>query len=210
MAVHSLYVLPAGIITIDRSILISGIDIGTKVKSPVYAVLLMHDDGPILVDTGLNPDGLIEPEKACGPESETDQARNDRRGYHRESIKGIEYHDPGYPDGDLDAHALGPYGQSSIFQPLSYRRAKVGISLRVSARRLRFRSIYEQPLRFPPPVRLIEGDRMVAPGVSVFRTSGHTPGHQSVIVKLASGKYCYHRRGRLIHLRKHAPEDAGQ
>ena len=30
MAVHSLYVLPAGIITIDRSILISGIDIGTQ------------------------------------------------------------------------------------------------------------------------------------------------------------------------------------
>jgi len=33
-------------------------------RYPVYSVLFIHDDGPILVDTGLNSDGLIDPEYA--------------------------------------------------------------------------------------------------------------------------------------------------
>ena len=33
----------------------------------------------------------------------------------------------------------------------------------------------------------IEGDRILVPGVSVIRTTGHSPGHQSVLVRLDSG-----------------------
>jgi glyoxylase-like metal-dependent hydrolase (beta-lactamase superfamily II) len=37
---------------------------------------------------------------------------------------------------------------------------------------------------------LLDGDADVAPGVRVIATPGHTPGHQSVIVETAGGRYC--------------------
>ena len=44
-------------------------------------------------------------------------------------------------------------------------------------------------LDFPLSYKMIEGDRMVMPGVSVIKTPGHTPGHQSVLTRLNSGGY---------------------
>ena len=67
MAVKEIYILPGGIISSDRSIFLTAVDIGQKAKAPVYAVLLMHDEGPVLIDAGLNPDGLTDPEHTWGP-----------------------------------------------------------------------------------------------------------------------------------------------
>ncbi len=45
------------------------------------------------------------------------------------------------------------------------------------------------PNHFPSSLHydLVEGDQMILPGISVVQTPGHTPGHQSIIVTLASG-----------------------
>jgi glyoxylase-like metal-dependent hydrolase (beta-lactamase superfamily II) len=37
---------------------------------------------------------------------------------------------------------------------------------------------------------LLDGDAEIAPGVRVITTPGHTPGHQSVLVDTAGGRYC--------------------
>lgn len=37
---------------------------------------------------------------------------------------------------------------------------------------------------------LLDGDAEIADGVRVITTPGHTPGHQSVLVETASGRYC--------------------
>lgn len=37
---------------------------------------------------------------------------------------------------------------------------------------------------------LLDGDARIADGVRVIATPGHTPGHQSVIVETAGGRYC--------------------
>lgn len=37
---------------------------------------------------------------------------------------------------------------------------------------------------------LLDGDAQVAEGVRVIATPGHTPGHQSVLVETAGGRYC--------------------
>ena len=47
------------------------------------------------------------------------------------------------------------------------------------------RDHFDFPLRY----QMAEGDQVLAPGVSVIKTGGHTPGHQSVLVKLRSGPY---------------------
>jgi len=67
MSVERVYFLPGGFIHIDRSILLTGTDMGQSIKAAVYSVLLIHEKGPILIDVGLNPDGLTDPENAWGP-----------------------------------------------------------------------------------------------------------------------------------------------
>jgi N-acyl homoserine lactone hydrolase len=37
---------------------------------------------------------------------------------------------------------------------------------------------------------LLDGDAEIADGVKVITTPGHTPGHQSVVVDTAGGRYC--------------------
>lgn len=37
---------------------------------------------------------------------------------------------------------------------------------------------------------LLDGDAEIAPGVRAIATPGHTPGHQSVLVETAAGRYC--------------------
>jgi N-acyl homoserine lactone hydrolase len=189
MAVHSFYLLPTGIITIDRSILISGIDIGTKVKSPVYAVLLMHDEGPILIDTGLNPDGLMDPEKAWGPraklikpemtEQDTIESRLKTLNIRTKDIKMVILtHMHWDHTGSLRYFNHCPI----VVQKSEYRFAFQPDSF-VSGQYMN--NHFDFPLQYD----LIEGDRVLLPGVSVVRTPGHSPGHQSVIIKLRSGKY---------------------
>ena len=68
MAVKRMYLFSGGVLNADRSILLAGMDIGQKIKAPVTSTLLMHDQGPILVGTGLNPDGLTNPEGPGGQE----------------------------------------------------------------------------------------------------------------------------------------------
>jgi N-acyl homoserine lactone hydrolase len=189
MAVDSFYLLPTGIITIDRSILISGIDIGTKVKSPVYAVLLMHDEGPILIDTGLNPDGLIDPEKAWGPraklikpemtEQDTIESRLETLNIRVKDIKMVVLtHMHWDHTGSLRYFTHCPI----VVQKSEHRFAFEPDSF-VSGQYM------DNHFNFPLQYNLIEGDRVLLPGVSVVRTPGHSPGHQSVIIKLRTGKY---------------------
>lgn len=40
------------------------------------------------------------------------------------------------------------------------------------------------------PFELLDGEADVAPGIRVIPTPGHTPGHQSVVVDTAGGRYC--------------------
>lgn len=189
MAVYSFYLLPTGIITIDRSILISGIDIGTKVKSPVYAVLLMHDEGPILIDTGLNPDGVMDPEKAWGPraklikpemtEQDTVESRLKTLNIRTKDIKMVILtHMHWDHTGSLRYFNHCPI----VVQKSEYRFAFQPDSF-VSGQYM------NNHFNFPLQYDLIEGDRVLLPGVSVVKTPGHSPGHQSVIIKLRSGKY---------------------
>jgi N-acyl homoserine lactone hydrolase len=42
-------------------------------------------------------------------------------------------------------------------------------------------------IAFPLQFRMLEGDQVILPGVSVIKTPGHTPGHQSVLIRMDSG-----------------------
>ena len=188
MSVERVYFLPGGFIHIDRSILLTGTDMGQSIKAAVYSVLLIHEKGPILIDVGLNPDGLTDPENAWGPRAslikpeltEEDDIRNRLRelGLTTSDIRMV-----------LLTHLHWDHtGGLRFFThcPIMVQKAEYRFAFHpdgfVSGQYMR--NHFDYPLDFD----LLEGDQIILPGVSVIKTPGHTPGHQSILVKLVSGK----------------------
>ncbi|MEK6653569.1 MAG: hypothetical protein AABY92_00235 [Thermodesulfobacteriota bacterium] len=67
MGAREMYILPGGFINIDHSLLMGGVGMGKVILAPVFSVLVIHDEGPVLIDTGLNPEGRLDPDSTWGP-----------------------------------------------------------------------------------------------------------------------------------------------
>ena len=189
MAVEKMFLLPCGFLDLDRSILLSQVDMGQKIKVTVYSVLLILPEGPVLIDAGLNPDGLTDPEHAWGPRAkliqpeftEADDIRNRLKelGLDVSDIKMVILTHLHWDHvGGLRFFTHCPI----IVQKEEHRFAYNPDSF-VSAQYMR--NHFDFPLKYQD----VEGDNVILPGISVVKTPGHTPGHQSVLVKLASGSY---------------------
>jgi N-acyl homoserine lactone hydrolase len=184
-----MYLFSGGILNADRSILLAGMDIGKKIKSPVTSVLLIHDYGPILIDTGLSPEGLTNPEGAWGPRAKlikpeltkADDVRNRLAevGLRVEDVKMVIItHLHWDHTGGLRFFTHCPIA----VQKEEYRFAYQPDSF-VAAQYM------SNHIHFPLNYRLLEGDQILLPGISVIKTQGHTPGHQSVLIRLESGAF---------------------
>ena len=187
MAVEKIFILPCGFLNIDHSIFLTGVNMGQKIKAPVYSALLIHTEGPILIDTGLNPDGLTDPEHAWGqrakliqPElTEADDIRN-RLKQLKLDVSDIKMviltHLHWDHSGGLRFFTHCPIivqkeEHRFAFNPDSFLTAQY------------MRNHFDFPLHY----QFVEGDKIILPGISVIKTPGHTPGHQSILVKLANG-----------------------
>jgi N-acyl homoserine lactone hydrolase len=189
MAVTEIFLFPGGYLNADRSIFLTGVDMGQKIKIPVFSVLLMHPDGPVLIDTGLNPAGLTDPERTWGPRAkvvkpeitEADDIRNRLKELdlkvadiklviithlHWDHTGGLQFFDhcPIVVQREEYRFAFNP-GPFFIFQNM------------------------RNHIDFPLDYQSKDGDQMILPGISVIKTPGHTPGHQSVLVKTANDNY---------------------
>jgi len=188
MAVNELYLLPGGMLKIDRSLLMMGTDMGSVVRAPVYSVLLMHDDGPVLIDTGLIPEGLVDPRRAWGSRAELvkpamtieDDIRY-RLGQVNLTVSDIKM--------VILTHLHWDHtGGLQYFTdcPIVVQKAEHRFAFNPDS----FVSTQYMPNHFDFPLNyeLVEGDRVIMPGISVVQTPGHTPGHQSVLVQMTSGR----------------------
>lgn len=187
MAVEKMFLLHCGYLTLDRSIVLSAVDMGKKIKVPVCSVLLMHPDGPVLIDAGLNPDGLTDPANAWGPraslikpdfsEADTIRSRLQQLKLDITDIKMVIItHLHWDHTGSLRFFTNCPI----VVQKVEYRFAFNPDSI-VSAQYMR------NHFDFSLDYQLVEGDKTILPGISVLKTPGHTPGHQSVVIQLDSG-----------------------
>jgi N-acyl homoserine lactone hydrolase len=182
-----MYIFSGGFLNADRSILLTGTGIGEKIQAPAISALLIHDQGPILIDTGLNPDGLTNPEGAWGPRAkliqpqmtEADDIRNRLMevGLKSEDVQMVILtHLHWDHTGGLRFFTHCPI----VVQKAEYRFAYQPDSF-VAAQYM------QNHIAFPLQFRLLEGDQVLLPGVSVIKTAGHTPGHQSVLFRMDSG-----------------------
>lgn len=140
---------------------------------PVYAFLIRHPQGAILVDTGVG-------------------ARHD----------GIErlYHPVRHPlAGALDAVGLRPSDIVAVinthlhFDHCGENRLFEGIPIFVHAMEYEAAQQYaytvEEWVDFPgASFEFVEDEPQVLPGVYLLATPGHTPGHQSVLIESDEGR----------------------
>ena len=139
---------------------------------PVFAYLVLHPTGPILIDTGVGAGNEFIDELYAPVHHDLDEAL-DRHGVGLEEVTTV-----------ITSHLHFDHcGQNRRFTGtrIIVQRAEV------EAARAPLYTVPEWA--FPPTIDLtvIDGDHQVAPGVRIIATPGHTPGHQSVLIEDSSG-----------------------
>ena len=193
MAVKGLFALQNGFMGFEKSGLFFGERSAEKVQIPVSCYLVRTGDTTILFDTGLSPravPGLLRNDPL---------ARFSEADLLLRRLDGI-----GLEPGDVDVvvlshlhydHAGGAFlfpGSEIAVQQDEYSYAHYPAG---------FLATYYYKKNFDLPEqrwRLLDGDAEIVPGVTVLRSEGHTPGHQSLLVELPesgpvilAGDCCY-------------------
>ena len=139
---------------------------------PVLAFAIRHSDGVVLVDTGIGH-GNEEIEADYRP-----RARDLREALVAATL------DPDAVRAIVNTHLHFDHcGQNRAFPgvPIYVQQAELDLALREG------HTIVEW-VDFPDArYEAVEGDREIVDGVSVLATPGHTPGHQSVTVRVGDG-----------------------
>ena len=179
MAVTTLHPMQNGFIGAERSLLFYGTYSAERVAIPVTCYVVRTSDAVILFDTGLAPravPGLLRTDSLA-------RFTDDDLLVHRLDVLGLA------PD-DVDA---------VVISHLHYDHAG-GAALFPKSELVVQRDEYayaHHPAPFFEPFyyrknfdlpgyrwRLLDGDTELVPGVTILRTDGHTPGHQSLLVEL--------------------------
>jgi N-acyl homoserine lactone hydrolase len=174
------YVIPLGTVEVDVAKFMPWEpERGERYSGPVAAFLVQLDDGTnVLVDTGLSPDHVDDPEARI-PQPDvvvTMTPEDDIR--HQLSLIGLAPADIDYvvvTHFDFDHCGANRFFPEATFvvQREQYEYAKA------TPERC-FRQDWDLPeLRY----RLVDGDQELLPGVDLVATPGHAPGHQSVVVR---------------------------
>jgi 4-pyridoxolactonase len=175
-------ILPSGSMLIDHGQLLWNVAPGRAIRHPVYAVLIEHPDGRVLVDSGYELGHLtavlpfVEPRFDCGGPI----------------IDGLGGRGLGFADVSYLIHThlhFDHVGSDGLLRGATVfvhkdemRHAKVPE---------RFEQISYSDQQFDNPdvrLELLEGDTEVLPGVYVLETAGHSAGHYSVLLRGTSGR----------------------
>lgn len=138
---------------------------------PIVCYLAQTDDGKhILIDTGL-PE--IIPEDAS-------EFENGRDVIQQLASLGLK---PDDIDTVISTHYDGDHaGRHAAFTKAQYVVQRVHhVDAASNPRYASIRPEWDQPME---RIRLVDGDTELLPGLALIETSGHVPGHQSVLVRL--------------------------
>lgn len=154
---------------------------------PVTAAAIVFDEGWMLVDGGFDPDRVHDADRRRAsfdylnytpvvPEGDPLRTQIAEAGLEWSSLAGV-----------LLTHAhfdhTGALRLLRADQPVILQRREWEHATSVEDPRMAF--VFPDEFRRPDlSFVLLDGDTLVAPGVTVIDTAGHTPGHQSVVVDL--------------------------
>jgi N-acyl homoserine lactone hydrolase len=135
---------------------------------PVFAYLVMHPAGPILIDTGVGVGNAFIDELYSPVHHDLDEALN----RHNVSVDDVVTVITSHLHFDHCGQNHRFRGASVVVQHAEVEAAQG--------------PLYTVPeWAFPPNIDLtvIDGDQEIATGVRAIATAGHTPGHQSVLIE---------------------------
>jgi N-acyl homoserine lactone hydrolase len=177
---------------LPKSVSVEGAPVTERLREPVPGVLLQCDGGWLLLDTGFNTALIADPAL--------------RRRFHGNPLVQPVLPGPGepLPDalaaagvdlGDIAAVAVSHLhndhaGGLKLFAgrvPVHIQRAELAYGLSSPPGPEEngiFRVDFDDPRI---DWRQADGDTEIAPGVTAVCTAGHTPGHQSFVVRMAEG-----------------------
>jgi len=166
----------------DKGLITSGVDVGKAWCAPVLAWYIDHPDAKILVDTGIDPEWknnwpkeMVEENvaKKIGPQDNVVSRLEEIR------IK------PDDIDIVVNTHLHADHaGGNRFFKQATFVVQKDEIRYAYfpdpTGLQPYLRSDFDHSLNYSG----ITGDYEVVKGIQLIRTPGHTPGHQSVILRL--------------------------
>lgn len=176
-----LSLLSGGLIDADRSVIHPGDDSHRRVTLPCVQVLLQSEGRRVLIDTGMPPAAAGDP-AGLQRQYDIDPAwirplvRSGERIEPQLAARGLRITDL---DLVVNTHLHFDHaGGNALFAgvPIAVQRAELEV-----AREEDYLPVWDAPdLVFRP----VEGDWSPLPGVEMLHTPGHTPGHQSMLVRL--------------------------
>lgn len=180
MALKSLQVFHVGSDHVDKRLIIPGIGEKTMVDTVFLNFLIRTDEGNILVDTGMHP-ADVEVMNAIGfnvnvrPEDQLPQ-RLKEVGLSMEDINMVLITHLHIDHGGWLAHLpnaeviLQKEEYQFTFNPPPYTHSAFSYIERLKSQEIKW--------------RMIDGDHVLMPGITILFTPGHTPGSQSIMVDL--------------------------
>ena len=199
----NVYALCTGLIELDRASMVSDLTPGQPWTVPVLSFLVSHPKGKLLFDTGVHCQARIDPLKRLGAERIKRLAVKSREGddvVPQLAALGLKPDDVRFV---ANSHLHFDHcGGNEFFPRATFLVQRAELE---AARRPGFVPSYSpSPLDFDHPLdyRMLEGEHDVFGDGSVvlLPTYGHTPGHQSLLVRsakqaqiVAASDACYTR-----------------
>jgi len=175
-----LYVIPLGTVEVDVAKFMPWEpERGERYSGPVAAFLIQLDDGTnVLVDTGLSPDHIADPEaRIPGPDVVVAMTPEDDIRYQLSLIDV----DPSDVDHVVVTHFdFDHCGGNRFFPHATFVVQREQYEYAKATPQRCFPQDWDLP---ELDYRLVEGDQELLPGVELVTTPGHAPGHQSVVVR---------------------------
>lgn len=184
-----LYLLSGGRVDVDRAVIFPGDDSHRRVMLPVMQVLLEGDGRRVLVDTGM-------PLPAAGDAEGLKKAYGMDPSWIRPLMSTEQRVDAqlatlGMAPSDLQLVVNTHFhfdhaGGNALFPGVTIAAQETEIEAARSSEG--YLPVWDAPgLQF----RVVRGDWEPIPGVEMLLTPGHTPGHQSMLVRMRAGTWLF-------------------
>jgi N-acyl homoserine lactone hydrolase len=186
MSVKALYLMYGGSLILRKGFMVYGAHDGDIIEAPILITLIECDEGNILFDTGLHSGGISDPKAIWGEQAVSLFSPRMKKEYDiQELLKNI-----GFSTNDIDIVVNSHLHWDHIGGNRLFTRSRILVQ-KEEYRYACFPDTYnglsymKNHIHHPSlQYELIEGDQKIYDGVSLISTTGHTPGHQSLIVKL--------------------------
>ena len=177
----SIKVLNYGVAECPKDVFTIGLDVGLKIRIPYLGFLLQDGEHTVLVDTGIN-DRFIVDGKALGGVLADAGVRYVLNSLEKQNVK---------PE-DIEIVLVTHLHYDHIALARLYKNARFIVQKTELEYALNPHPLdaffYDRDTFEGIDMDLVEGEKEIIPGVSVFQTPGHTPGGQSVEIETVAGK----------------------